>query len=100
MKILQMDFAYAGPWKAEMTRALRGVADDIAASPGLRWKLWTENEETREAGGVYLFDDEASARAYATMHTERLAGFGIGPVRTRLFDVNGDLSRVTQAPLA
>jgi hypothetical protein len=99
MKLLQIDFAYAGPFGAEMTRALGGLAADIAAEPGLAWKFWTENAATGEAGGVYLFDDEPSARAYAAKHTARLAAFGIGPVRARVFDVNADLSRVTRAPL-
>lgn len=100
MKPLQMDFAYQGPWKADMTNALRELAEEIAATPGLHWKLWTENAATGEAGGIYLFGDEASARAYAEMHTARLAGFGIAPVRAKIFDVNADLSRVTRAPVA
>ena len=99
MKLLQMDFAYRGPFGPEMTRALAGLAADIAREPGLEWKLWTENEATGEAGGVYLFVDEGSARAYADKHQARLAGFGIGPVRARIFDVNPDLSRATRAPL-
>jgi Putative mono-oxygenase ydhR len=99
MKLLQIDFDYRGPFGREMTAALRGLAGDIAATRGLRWKLWTENASTGEAGGIYAFDDEASARAYARMHTERLAGFGIDEVRAKLFDVNADLSAVTRGPV-
>lgn len=100
MKLLQIDFAYRGPFGPEMTRALAGLAQDIAREPGLAWKFWTENEAAGEAGGVYLFADEPSARAYAAKHTARLAAFGIGPVRAKIFDVNPDLSRATRAPLA
>jgi hypothetical protein len=99
MKLLQIDFGYRGPFGPEMTRALGGLADDIAREPGLTWKFWTENAATGEAGGIYLFADESSARAYAEKHTTRLAGFGIAPVRARIFDVNAELSRVTRAPL-
>jgi len=31
--------------------------------PGLRWKVWPLSDDG-EAGGMYLFDDEASLRAY------------------------------------
>ena len=37
------------------------MAELIATAHGLRWKVWTENSETREGGGIYLFDDDASA---------------------------------------
>jgi hypothetical protein len=99
MKLLQIDFSYRGPFGPEMTRALAGLADDIAREPGLEWKLWTENAATGEAGGVYLFADEGSARAYADKHTARLATFAGGPVRAKSSDVNSDLTRATRAPL-
>lgn len=31
-------------------------------------QVWTENAETKEAGGVYLFDTRENAQAYITMH--------------------------------
>ena len=75
--ILQVDFPYTGPWGPEMTAAMDGLARSIADEPGLIWKIWTENQEANEAGGVYCFRDAQSAKAYLAMHTARLMSFGI-----------------------
>jgi hypothetical protein len=40
------------------------VAAEIAKVPGLRWKMWLVNEAESSGGGCYLFNDEASLRAY------------------------------------
>ena len=61
-RILQLNFKFniSG---AEFKRAVAPLADDIAAVSGLRWKVWMINEEESEAGGIYLFDNEASIQA-------------------------------------
>ncbi len=97
--LVQFDFPMQGPWGEEMAGAFRELAELIAVTPGLRWKVWTENEADGLGGGIYLFDDEASARAYVEEHTARLAGFGITDVRAKVFAVNERLSAVTRAPL-
>lgn len=53
--LLQVDFPYNGPWGAEMTAAMRDLAESIANEPGLKWKIWTENKKLSTAGGIYLF---------------------------------------------
>jgi hypothetical protein len=83
-----------------MAEAFADLARLIADTPGLRWKVWTENEATGESGGIYLFDDEASARAYLDEHTRRLEGFGITGIRARIFDVNEPLTAITRGPLS
>ena len=97
--LLQVDFPFSGPWGAEMAAASKALAESIASEPGLRWKIWTENAASGEAGGVYLFDDRASAQAYLDMHSARLASFGIQGLRARLFEVNEALSAIDRAPL-
>ena len=97
--LVQFDFPMQGPWGDEMADAYRELAELIAAAPGLRWKVWTENSETREGGGIYLFDDDASAEAYIAEHTARLEGFGVTEIRARLFQVNEPLTEVTHGPL-
>lgn len=97
--LVQFDFPTQGPWEEEMTAAYAPLAEDIARTPGLRWKIWTEHAETRMAGGIYLFDDEGSARAYVTMHTNRLQGFGVTGIRALFFDVNETLTRITRGPI-
>lgn len=97
--LVQFDFPTQGPWGEEMAAAYAELAQDIAAQPGLRWKIWTENAEQEMAGGIYLFEDAASAHAYADMHTRRLQGFGVTGIRALFFDVNETLTRTTRGPL-
>lgn len=97
--LLQVDFPYRGPWGDEMTSGLRELAESIAKEPGFIWKLWTENQATGEAGGIYLFKDLPSAEGYLAMHTKRLKGFGVPRVNGKIFQVNEALSKIDQAPL-
>jgi len=100
MKLVQFDFAFTGPFGDTMASALKDLAEAIAQEPGLIWKIWTENEEAREAGGIYLFTDDSSARAYIAKHTVRLRSFGIANVRVKIFDVNDKLTALTRGPAA
>lgn len=61
---MQLHFDFQGPFDARMSEQLRDLAESINQEPGFIWKVWTENEAAAEAGGVYLFEDEAAARAY------------------------------------
>lgn len=96
--LLQVDFPFEGPFGDAMAGALSDLANSINGEPGFLWKIWTENEREQAAGGIYLFSDEASARAYLTMHTERLAGFGITGVNGKIFDVNPALTAINHGP--
>jgi hypothetical protein len=95
--LVQFDFPWDGPWGEGLEAACRDLAADIAAEPGLRFKLWGENEPQRRASGVYLFEDAGSAERYLRKHRERLGGFGVGDVVAHCFAVNGPLSRATRA---
>lgn len=96
--LLQVDFDYQGPFGEVMSNALKELAETINNEPGMIWKLWTENEKVQQAGGVYLFESEATAQAYLTMHTARLQGMGIGTVRGKTFNVNEALSAINLGP--
>lgn len=98
-KLLQVDFAYHGPFGQDLAEALKGLAESINQEPGLIWKIWTENEATEEAGGVYLFENEETALAYLQMHTARLKKMGIPEVRGKIFDVNRSLSVINSGPI-
>ena len=97
--LLQVDFPFNGPWGKEMSTGMRDLAASIAGEPGLSWKIWTENRDTGEAGGIYLFEDRASAEAYLDMHRARLLCFGVPTVNAKLFEVNVPLSQIDRAPL-
>lgn len=100
MKLLQIDFTMNGPFGDEMSEAFAPLAQDIATEEGLIWKIWTENKQTNEAGGIYLFADEENATRYLEKHKQRLASFGITPINAKIFDVNKPLSLIDKAPLA
>ncbi len=97
--ILQVDFPYEGPFGDEMASAMAELAESIAREPGFLWKIWTENSDTREAGGIYLFEDEGSAMAYLDKHTARLKEFGVPKVNGKLFQVNEALSAIDHGPV-
>lgn len=99
MKLLQIDFLYQGPTGEAMAEAFSPLAQSIKDEKGLIYKIWTENSQNGEAGGIYLFDNEENANAYLTMHTARLQSFGIANINAKIFDINEKLSRITKAPL-
>lgn len=61
--ILQINFKFNVP-RADYEQAVAPLGSAIAAVAGLRWKIWLMNEAESEAGGIMLFDDEASLKAY------------------------------------
>lgn len=62
--LLQLHFDFQGPFGTQMSEQLHALAESINQEPGFIWKVWTENEAAAEAGGVYLFEDEACARLF------------------------------------
>jgi len=97
--ILQMDFApppYPPPGAAR-NALLLGLAHSIAKeTPGLLWKIWTEDAAVGRAGGLYAFTNRADAVVYQAMHTARVATRGATDIRAVLWDVNEELSAITR----
>lgn len=91
-KLLQLHFAFKGPFGQELSDGLKTLAESINDEPGFIWKIWTENKQTEEGGGIYLFESEETALAYVEMHTARLKGFGVVEVFSKIFDVNEPLT--------
>lgn len=97
--VLQIDFPFTGPFGEEMQQAMQSLAESISQEPGLLWKIWTENPDTQEAGGIYLFSDATTAQAYLKMHSERLTASGISGIQAKLFSVNSSLSKICKGPI-
>lgn len=95
--LMQIDFPHKGPFGHELTLMMSDLANSIAEEKGLIYKLWTENEETKEAGGVYIFDNLNDAKRYLDMHTQRLESFGYTDIKSKIFTINEELSRLTKA---
>lgn len=99
LTVLQIDFPFNGPFAEEMHQAMQPLAESIIQEPGLLWKIWTENADTQEAGGVYLFSDATSAQTYLDMHSARLTASGVTGIRAKLFGVNAPLSEICKGPM-
>lgn len=100
LKLLQMDYPCSGPWGSLMADEYSDLARRIANVPGLICKVWTENRETGEAGGIYLFADEASLHTYLVGKLERMRASGVEDIRAKIFDVNEPLTRLTRGRLS
>ncbi len=96
--VLQVDFPFEGPFGDSMTAAMKGLAESIATESGLIWKIWTEDEEGKRAGGIYLFTNKADAERYREMHCQRLGSFGITNIDAKIFTVNAELSAIDRFP--
>lgn len=88
-----------GPFGEDMAEGFKDLAESINEEPGFLWKIWTEDAEEKEAGGIYLFDTKEAAQAYVKMHTERLGAFGIDSVNSKIFNVNEPLTTINGGPL-
>lgn len=99
-KLLQVHFDFEGPFGDEMSNTLVQLAESINQEPGFIWKIWTENINTKEGGGIYLFESEETAKAYLDMHSARLKAFGVNKVVGKIFDVNVPLTKINQGAFA
>lgn len=62
-RILQLNFKFNSS-PTEYKQAVSPLATAVASVPVCRWKIWILDEENNEAGGIYLFGDEASVQSY------------------------------------
>lgn len=98
--VLQVDFVMPVELLGEhLAESARALAESIAKEPGLISKIWTENKLTSEAGGIYLFKDEASAQQYLAMHQKRLVAMGAKNLRSKIFAINEPLTEITKGSL-
>jgi hypothetical protein len=98
--ILQINFKFdISP--ADLAEGFAPLAEPIANVPGLRWKIWSLNEAQREFGGIYLFDDEASANAYLAGPIVAQLGQhpALSDITAKQFDVLDKFSAVTRGPV-
>lgn len=99
-KILQLNFKF-NVSKEEYEQAVSSLASEYAAVPGLRWKIWLMNEEEKEAGGIYLFDDEASVKAMleGPLAAKVTSHPALSDFNVKQFDVMEDVTAITRGPV-
>ena len=98
--ILQITFNLNVP-AAEYQKMADSIAHAFLDVPGLRWKLWLLNPASQEAGGIYLFDSQASLDAYVNGPlVGQLRGLtSIRNISMKQFEVMPDLTALTRGPI-
>ncbi len=99
--ILDVEFTYGFDTAAEYVAEVSPLAEEFAAIPGLVWKVWTLNPETKKAGAAYYF---ANADALQTYMDSDLFGAvkghpALSDHEISTFNVMGDESVITRAPV-
>jgi hypothetical protein len=98
--VLQLRFKLRVPPDVLLKKA-RAAAGIIALAEGLIWKIWVLRKEELEMGGVYLFADRETAKAY--LDHPVIAALRSNPdvesSESQLWDVESSLSALTRAPL-
>ena len=100
VKILQLNFKF-NVSRIEYEQAVSALASEFAAVPGLRWKIWMINEAEQEAGGIYLFDDEASVKALleGPLAAQVISHPALSDFSVKQFDVMEDMTAITRGPI-
>ena len=99
-KILQINVRF-NVSAEELAQEFEAAAVPIAEVPGLKWKIFGMDEERGEAAGIYLFEDDASCKAYlegpiiARMKT--LEAFS--EITMKYFDVVEGATAITRGPV-
>ena len=99
-RLLQLNFKFNVT--GEMyEQAVSPLASEFAAVPGLRWKIWMINEAEQEAGGIYLFEDEASVIAYleGPLVAQVTSHPALSDFSVKQFDVMDKVTAITRGPV-
>jgi hypothetical protein len=106
-KILQVNFKLRGSkYQAGMggpdaeARANQMLIEDAKSTlniKGLLWKIFLHNEAERSAGGIYLFEDDASVQAFlnAVMATQK----NNPDFEVKVFDVVPEPTKIARGPM-
>ena len=100
LKILQINYRLRSPL-ADFLRESTPVAALLANVPGLRWKIWLQNESESEGGGLYLFETEAALQGFleGPIVGKLRAHPAVSEVSVKEFDIPSELSALTRAPI-
>ena len=99
-RIMQLNFKFSVSG-SEYEQAVAPLASQFATVAGLRWKIWMINEAETEAGGIYMFDDEASLNAFleGPLAAQVTGHPALSDFSVKQFDVMEDLSAITRGPV-
>ncbi len=87
--------------RSEQEKASLQSAQIIANVKGIIWKIWIVNENEKTAGGIYLFEDEASAETY--LKGPIIAAMKNMPIidnfEAKIFDIIPEPTKITHGPV-
>jgi hypothetical protein len=100
LMILQINFSLNVP-AAEYQKIVDSVAQAFLGVPGLKWKIWLLNPATQEAGGIYLFDSQASVDAYLNgpLVAKLKSMTAVRNLSMKQFDVMVEATALTRGPV-
>ena len=97
MILVQFNFDFPTEMMGDaLTLGAKDLAESINNEPGFISKIWIENSETAESGGIYIFKDMISAQNYANMHKERVEKMGAKNISAKFFHINEPLSEINK----
>jgi hypothetical protein len=96
--IVQINFPYTES-ESDLISHSSDAAPRFLNVDGLDWKIWLVDENTKTAGGIYLFQTREAAQAYASgPMVSHLKNVREG-VDVRVFDTIDEAGKVTRAPV-
>ncbi len=99
-RIMQLNFKFSVSG-SEYEQAVSPLASQFAAVAGLRWKIWMINEAENEAGGIYMFEDEASVNAFlkGPLAAQVTSHPALSDFSVKQFDVMENITAITRGPV-
>ena len=97
-KILQINYKY-NRTRPEQEKAALQAAQPVANVKGVIWKVWILNEAEKTAGGIYLFEDEASAEAYLKGPIVATVKRNNSDFEAKIFDIVPEPTKITHGPV-
>ena len=99
-KVLVTNYKYNVSFE-EYEKLITQLAPLFAAVPGCIWKIWLIDKEKSEAGGVYLFEDDAALQNFKV---SSLVGVVVSHPALSNFtlkekDIVEEISLITRAPI-
>ncbi len=97
MILVQINFDFPVEMMGEaLSEGAKGLAESINHEPSFITKIWIENRDAAESGGIYLFDTRKNAEKYVEMHSCRVEKMGATNISVKYFQVNEVLSEINR----
>ena len=98
--MLQLNFNFSVT-KEEYEQAVSPLADKFANVPGLIWKIWILNAEKSEAGGIYMFENQASLDEFLAGSLAKIVTThpALNNFSVKQFGIMKDITKVARGPL-